>query len=272
MVVNGGIHVVKPKMVNTKDIHKQKIEPMLHQVTGNIGSLCNLNDSVVDALHQSINTSIKNALKRDQTMISIVIDAKYKTGPEILETLLSHTETKNALAKHLNAQQIKDYINFTNARQKNAQQACVHFIAALLEQSLTLTVEQRDRIIQILIDNTDKKLTLENILNEPFQQIVYLINNNLKLKTLFEYILNQTQRETWQVILNIYEEDRNESKDLVGVEVLEPPNEAKEKPEKENKQLQIKSKEEIRETLLWQLAKTVLTAHTEQLGIRDEQP
>lgn len=278
VVVNGGNHVVKPKMMNTKDIHKRKIEPLLHQVTDNIGSLFELDDSVVDALHLSISNAINAALKLDQSMISIVIDSRYKTSSEILETLLSHTETKNALTKHLNAQQIKDYINFTKARQKNAQQACIHFIAALLEQSLSLTVDQRNRIIQILIENADKELTLENIINEPFQRTVYLINNNLKLKTFFKHILNQTQRETWQVMQNIYAEDRNESKDIVGVEVLEAPpdeanekNKAVEKPENQKKEPQTKSKEEIRETLLRQLAKTVLTAHTEQLGIRDEQ-
>lgn len=278
VVVNGGNHVVKPKMVNTTDIHKQKIEPMLHQATGNIGTLFDLDDSVVDALCQSINTTIKKTLKRDQTMISIVIESKYKTSPAILETLLSHNETKNALAKHLNTQQIEDYIDFTNARHKNAQQACIHFIAALLEQSLSLTVDQRNRIIQTLIENADKELTLENIINEPFQRTVYLINNNLKLKTFFEHILNQTQREVWQVMLNIYEEDMNESKDIVEVIVLETPpdnanekSEAAEKPEHQEKQNQTKSKEEIRETLLWQLAKTVLAAYTEQLGICDEQ-
>ena len=277
VVVNGGNHVVKPKMVNTKDIHKRKIEPLLHQVTGNIGSLFELDDSVVDALHLSISNAINAALKLDQSMISIVIDSRYKTSSEILETLLSHTETKNALTKHLNAQQIKDYINFTKARQKNAQQACIHFIAALLEQSLSLTVDQRNRIIQILIENADKELTLENIINEPFQRTVYLINNKLKLKTFFKHILNQTQRETWQVMQNIYAEDKNEIEGIVGVVVLEAPDEANEKdeaveePENQKKEPQIKSKEEIRETLLRQLAKTVLTAHTEQLGIRDEQ-
>ena len=278
VVVNGGNHVVKPKMLNTKDIHKRKIEPLLYQVTSNIGTLFELDDSVVKALRKSINTSIKNALKLDQTMISIVIDARYKTSPEILETLLSHTEAKNALAKHLNAQQIKDYINFTNTRQKNAQQACIHYITALLEHSLSLTVEQRNSIIQILTENADKELALEKIIDGPFQRIVHLINNDLKLKFSLDNILNKTQSEIWQVMLNIYEEDRNDSKDIVGVEVLvAPPDETNEKnkgiekPENQKKRPQIKSKEETRETLLWQLAKTFLTAHTEQLGIRNEQ-
>ncbi len=281
VVVNGGNHVVKPKMVNTNDIHKQKIDPLLHQVTVNIGALFDLDDSVVKVLHQSINNSIENVLKFDQSMISIIIDAKNKTGPEILETLLSHTETKNVLAKHLNAQQIKDYIDFTNARQKNAQQACIHFITVLLEHSLNLTVKQRNSIIQILIENADKEFALEKIINEPFRGIVHLINNDLKLKISLDNILSKTQSEIWQVMQKIYEEDeedRNGFIDIVGVIVLEAPldeanvkSEAVENPEKQEKQNQTRSKEEIRETLLWQLAKTVLTAHTEQLGIRNKQ-
>ena len=281
VVVNGGNHVVKPKMVNTNDIHKQKIDPLLHHVTVNIGALFDLDDSVVKVLHQSFNNSIENALKFDQSMISIIIDAKNKTGPEILETLLSHTETKNVLAKHLNAQQIKDYIDFTNARQKNAQQACIHFITVLLEHSLNLTVKQRNSIIQILIENADKEFALEKIINEPFRGIVHLINNDLKLKISLDNILSKTQSEIWQVMQKIYEEDeedRNGFKDIVGVIVLEAPldeanvkSEAVENPEKQEKQNQTRSKEEIRETLLWQLAKTVLTAHTEQLGIRNKQ-
>ncbi len=270
VVDNGRNHGVQHIMHSTKDI--QKIQILVHHIADNIGVLFDLDALEVKALRQSMQISIENVLEYDQNLMSMVLNSRHRKGVEILDALLTHSEIKNTIAKHLNTQQLKDYIDFTKTRQKNAQQACIHFIAVLLEQSLSLSIEQKDRIIQLLIESkdADKQLTLENLISEPLQNIVNLINNELKLS--LDNILNQTQLELWKVMLQIYEEERHEFGDVVGIEVLEAPmDEAIEKPERQKKQLQVKSKEEIRESLLWQLAKTALTAHTERLGLQNEQ-
>lgn len=270
VVDNGRNHVVQHIMHSTKDI--QQIQLLVHHVTDNIEVLFDLDALEVKALRQSMHISLENVLEHDQNLMSMVLSSRHRNGAKILDALLTHSETKNTIAKHLNTQQLKDYIDFTKTRQKNAQQACIHFIAVLLEQSLSLSIEQKDRVIQLLIESkdADKQLTLENLISEPLQNIVNLINNKLKLS--LDNILNQTQSELWKVMLQIYEEDRHEFGDVVGIEVLEAPmDEAIEKPETQKKQLQVKSKEEIRESLLLQLAKTALTAHTERLGIQNEQ-
>ena len=270
VVDNGRNHGVQHIMHSTKDI--QKIQILVHHVTDNIGVLFDLDALEVKALRQSMQVSIENGLEHDQNLMSMVLSSRHRNGVEILDALLTYSETKNTITKHLNTQQLKDYIDFTQTRQKNAQHACIHFIAVLLEQSLSLSIEQKDRIIQLLIESkdADEQLTLENLIYEPLQNIVNLINNELKLS--LDNILNQTQLELWKVMLQIYEEDRHGVRDVVGIEVLEAPmDEAVEKPEMQKKQLQVKSKEEIRESLLWQLAKTALTAHTEGLGLQNEQ-
>lgn len=270
VVDNGRNHVVQHRMYSPKNI--QKIQFFVHHITNNIGVLFDLDASDVKALSQSMQVSIETVLEHDLSLMSMLLSSRHSNSADTLDALLTHSEAKNTLAKHLNTQQLRDYISFTKIRRKNAQQACIHFIAAILEQALSLSIEQKQKIIQLLIEseNADEQLILENIISEPLQNIVHLINNELKLS--LDNILNQTQSELWKVMLQIHEADSNEFKDIVGVEVLEAPmDEAIEKPERQKKQPQVKSKEETRESLLWQLAKTVVTAHTERLGIQNEQ-
>ncbi len=271
VVVNGGTHIAQRKMVNTKGIHKNKIEPLVHHITENIGMLYHLDRTTVNELRQSINDSIETSLKHDKSMVSIVLDTRLttSTGTGILEALLSHPDTKSAFAKHLNAQQLQDYINYTKARRQRIQQAYAHLITALLNQSLSLTTEQRIQLTQLLLNklNTIEDLKIQKNITQPFQEIVDFIINELKLS--LDSILNQTQSKILRVMLNIHE-DSKPFKDVIGVEVLEAPGEAAAKPDKQQKQLQINTKEEIQESQLWQLAEAVLAAHTEQLGLRNK--
>ena len=260
----------KEKPVNS--VHKQKIEPLVHHITENIGQLYHLNNTSVNQLRQSINESIETALEHDKSMESIVLNAKNSTNNlETVERLLSHPNTKKAFAKHLNAQQLQDYLSFTKARQQRVQQAYVHLITALLEQSLSLTTNQKTSITPLILDalNTTEQLEIERIAGQSFEKTIYFLDR--KMVSSWDNILNKTQFKIWQVMLNMYENNSLGFKEMIEVETLQPPDEAAVKPHKQQEQLQSKTKEEIQESNLRELTEAVLDAHTEQLGIRNEQ-
>ena len=77
-------------------------------------------------------------------------NAAEEGGIKMLELLLSQTDFKAALTKHLNEEQFQDYLDLTQKRRKLAQQAITRQLTANLDQQLSLTTDQRQKVEQLL--------------------------------------------------------------------------------------------------------------------------
>ena len=135
-------------------------------------------------------------------------NAAEEGGMKMLELLLSQTDFKAALTKHLNEEQLQDYLDLTQKRRKLAQQAITRQLTANLDQQLSLTTDQRQKVEQLLdMVNSFKKQLATGMKTEltPIEMLVEIdsqesVNMLHKLKVPIDGILSKSQSEIWKLL------------------------------------------------------------------------
>ena len=135
-------------------------------------------------------------------------NAAEEGGIKILELLLSQTDFKAALTKHLNEEQLQDYLDLTQKRRKLAQQAITRQLTANLDQQLSLTTDQRQKVEQLLdMGNSFKKQLATGMKTEltPIEMLVEIdsqesVNMIHRLKVPIDGILSKSQSEIWKLL------------------------------------------------------------------------
>ena len=135
---------------------RQAITSLLQLTSKSVGQRYNLDETTVNELRQSIHESVEALLKRPESMRNLATAARRGNHDKMLETLLSQPDCKTVFAKYLNEEQFQDYMDFTLARIQRDRGAVARHLAAWLDQQLSLTVDQREKIEQRLIANADK--------------------------------------------------------------------------------------------------------------------
>ena len=135
---------------------KHITDPLVQRVSRSIIQRYNLDQTAVSELRQSIQESAEALLKQPQSMLALTTAARKENYTKMLETLLSHPNCKTAFAKHLNEEQLQEYMDFTLAREQRDRQVVARHLTAWLDQQLSLTVDQRGKIERRLITNADK--------------------------------------------------------------------------------------------------------------------
>lgn len=289
VVVDGVDEFLQLKMINRANRTKQRIKPLIHHVTENIGKRYELDKTVVEDLHQSIYEAVEIAINRDgdiipimHTQVAVTHVVKNNNSIKILERLLSRPDCKAAFAKHLTETQLQDYINLTNTRRHRQNQIILHHIIALLDQELILTADQRKNIGQLLLDKTDElKLTSMETLRLNSQKAITLVNSELKIQ--LNEILTETQEKLWQVLITQKDTEAAKSLKMIltntkvaikkavdeGVITAE---QAAARLDELEKQLGIVSENEKSESQkrMKQLLEAKLAVYTEMLGTLDE--
>ena len=203
VVVDGVEEFLQLKMINRGNRTKQRIKPLIHHVTENIGKRYELDKTVVEDLHQSIYEAVETAINRGRnidTQVAVTYILKDNNSMKILGILLSRPDCKAAFAKHLTETQLQDYIDLTNTRRQRQQQIILHHIIALLDQELILTADQYKNIGKLLLDKTDElKLTSMETLRLNSQKAITLVNSELRIQ--LSEILTETQEKLWQVLI-----------------------------------------------------------------------
>ena len=199
--VNGGDHIIGLKATNVVPIFDKIIEPLLLHISKSVSKRYNLDDTVAFLLHQSILESIKITLKHDSNMGAIILNAPNRVNMEILEVLLAHPDCKAAFAKYLTEAQLQDYINFTKSRWQRDQQTVAHQITMLIDQELSLTVDQRKKVTQLLLDIASNKswLISMDILRIDSLELVNLIHYKLKIS--LDGMLSPMQSQIWKSLV-----------------------------------------------------------------------
>lgn len=276
-IVNGGDHYVGFNMTEKGNFGPRdevparradptldnKIESLLQGVAENIGKRYNLDAPVVKVLRQSIFKSIQTALTQDENL-RVFAKAATDGNVALLELLLLHPSTKPAFTKHLTDTQLKDYLKLNRTRQQRHLRATVRQIAVLFDQELSLTIDQRQRVEQVLLDTTaDKSSLMAMSLMIDSLNAVHLVHYQLKIS--LDEILRQTQSKIWHGLVTTSTPEPPaffvplpgaEVKDVV--DIGKPGN----KDNTPESQKRIKQMQEI--------AEAKLMAHTELLGTLNE--
>ena len=135
-------------------------------------------------------------------------NAAEEGGMKMLELLLSQTDFKAALTKHLNEEQLQDYLDLTQKRRKLAQQAITRQLTANLDQQLSLTTDQRQKVEQLLdMVHSFKKQLATGMKTEltPIEMLVEIdsqesVNMIHRLKVPIDGILSKSQSEIWKLL------------------------------------------------------------------------
>ena len=255
-VVNGGDHFVPLKMAKKNDIGQHRIKSLLQRVGESTIQRYKLSEPNVEVLSQAVLEVANTSLDAHEFAL-----IKSGSNAAILELLLSHPDTKATFVKHLNETQLVDYINFNGARRQRDRLAAVQIMTVVLDQALSLTTDQRQNVVRLLVDRMNNKpqLTSAHILEDRWPQFHYTVVGALhrELNVSLDEILTPTQAKIWQGM--IHREKIKRRGGEVGVEVLKP------KVDKINER-EVDDEYDVTTSQVWQLTKAILTAHTELLG------
>jgi len=218
-------------------------------------------------------------------------NAAEEGGMKMLELLLSQTDFKAALTKHLNEEQLQDYLDLTQKRRKLAQQAITRQLTANLDQQLSLTTDQRQKVEQLLdMVNSFKKQLATGMKTEltPIEMLVEIdsqesVNMLHRLKVPIDGILSKSQSEIWKLLApsRKIKDPREEkfdkaeaeikamvkagkiNKKLAGARLKDLKRRPRGKAEAENSNSEFKKRAKL-------MAEAKLAAYTEQLGSLDD--
>ena len=218
-IVDGGDHFVPLKMVQKGNIEpffevqqkrkdiaikqeiKPRVESLLQGIAESVSRRYDLDTAAVDTLRLSILEAVEIVLKRDR---SIHLFAKAVEGGSVglLKVLLSRLDCKVLFAKHLSEAQLQDYVNFTEARQQLEQQAVARWITAALDRELSLTADQREKVVGLLHGAVWNRafLTSMSVLGISSQKAVHLVHYRLKIS--LDNILGEAQSKVWHGLVN----------------------------------------------------------------------
>ena len=179
---------------------KHITDPLVQRVSRGVIQRYNLDQTAVSELRRSIQESAEALLKQPESMLALTTAARKGNYTKMLETLLSQPNCKTAFAKYLNEEQLQEYIDFSLAREQRNRQVVAHHLTAWLDQQLSLTVDQREKIKQRLIANAEagRLVSVRDMLwNRP--RPVDVIRQ--RFKTPPDDVLSQAQLAIWQELV-----------------------------------------------------------------------
>ena len=217
-IVDGGGHFVLVKMApkgniepffevqqKRKDIAikqeiKPRVESLLQGIAESVSRRYDLDPAAADTLRLSILESVEIALKRDGS-IHLFAKAVESGSIGLLKVLLSRLECKMSFAKHLSEAQLQDYVDFTEARLQRDQEAVARRITAALDRELSLTADQREKVVKLLRGAAWNGgfPSSTNILQLSAQKVVHLVHYRLKIS--LDGILSEAQSKVWQGLI-----------------------------------------------------------------------
>ena len=281
MILNGGAYFLPLKMAE-KGNHVEplperrpkiiettitQIKSVPQRVAESVGERYDLDEVKVKALHRSILDSVERALWQGGGLNDFA--KALKVGNTVfLEMLVSHPIYQAAFAEHLSGTQFQDYLNFTAERRQRDQQAVARRITVALEKELSLTLDQRERVVKSLLDAAENRpfpISM-SILGIGSQEAINLTHS--KLKVSLGGILSDTQSKLWWELVDKLDPQKRPAfirKRPITVGKVDEKAADVLKKSVQSEDRTAKSQERMK----W-IAEAKLTAHTELLGPLDE--
>ena len=215
-IVDGGDHFLPLKMMPKGNIEppfaippaerlnvmvKQRIVSLLQRFTESVGERYGLDAAAAKAFHGAILNSIVETLEQGGNLNAFA-KAIEAGNMSLLEILLSYPACQAAFTEHLTEAQLQDYMDFTEARRQQDQEVVARRVAVLIDKELSLTAEQREKVVQSLLDTTENEAfpTAMHILGIGSQEAVHLAHYRLKIS--LESILTEAQSIVWRGFVN----------------------------------------------------------------------
>ena len=194
-IVDDGDHFVPLRMTKKDNAEDRWGTGLLQHVAKSIGKRYNLEGRVVEALHQSILEALNTVLEQMNSDVPEFARTGQDGSVGLLEGLFSHPDCRAAFTKHLTEAQLQDYIDFIKTLRRRDQQAVAQYITARLDQELSLTIDQRKNLAQLLLDATANEAFPISIslLEIDILDAVQLVNDKLKIS--LDRLLTQTQHD-----------------------------------------------------------------------------
>ena len=209
-IVNGGDHFVPLKIAEKGNVKpffklqpeemerdikqriKQQSKSLLQGVAESIGKRYELDGVVIKLLYASMLNSI------DGVMVQAGGPIRFANADIAFKVLLTQPDCKTAFAEHLSEAQLRDYLNFIEARLQRDQQVVARRITAALDRKLSLTANQREKVVKLLRSAALRGgfPTAMNILQTGAQEAVPLVHYKLKIS--LDGILSEAQSRVWQ--------------------------------------------------------------------------
>ena len=171
---------------------KQQSKSLLQGVAESIGKHYELDEVVVKSLYASMFNSM------DGVMAQVGGLSTFANADIAFKMLLAQPDCKAAFAEHLSEAQLQDYLDFIEARLQRNQQAVARRITAALDRELSLTANQREKVVKLL-----RSVALRggfpaamNSLQTSSQEAVHLVHYRLKIS--LDGILSDAQSKVWQ--------------------------------------------------------------------------
>lgn len=174
---------------------KQQNEPLLQSVAESLGARYDLDAVAVESLYESMLNSM------DGMHAQLGSLSTFANADIAFKMLVAQPDCKAAFAEHLSEAQLRDYMNFIAARLQRDQEAAAHRMTAALDRELSLTVDQRQKVVKLLRGaawNGGFPSSM-NILRISSQKAVHLVHYRLKIS--LEGILNDAQSRVWQALV-----------------------------------------------------------------------
>ncbi|MCY3742245.1 MAG: carboxypeptidase-like regulatory domain-containing protein [Candidatus Poribacteria bacterium] len=321
-IVDGGDHFVPLKMaekgkVNLFEVQpgkidrmvikqriKQQTKSLLQGVAESMGERYKLDEAVVKSLYQSMVNSIEGLLAQIGGL------STFANASIAFKMLLAQPDCKAAFAEHLSEAQLQDYLDFTAARQQRDREAVARRITAALDRELSLTADQREKVVKLLRGAAWRNsgfASSMNTLRISSQKAVHLVHHRLKIS--LDNTLSEAQSKVWHALVNTNANrehlavlmpevevqvgiadkkvdagkivDRNKKRPFIRKEAAKPvkiENEVKvvinevaiDPPERLQPWIEFNAGTAASQEQMMEIAEAKLTAHTELLGSLDE--
>lgn len=279
-ILNGGDYFVPLKMAEKGNVEQllavrpagidaiiRQVRSLIQRVAESVGERYDLNEAGVRALHRSVLDSVERTPGR-VSGLGASLKALGKGNTALLEVLLSHPACKAALAKHLSEAQLQDYLDFTAARWQRDQQAIARRITVALDKALSLTADQREKVVQSLLDTTENEAFPNSIgtLGIGSQEAANLVYHRLKIS--LDGVLGDAQSKLWQGLVDKVDAEKRPI--FIRKKAVEIDKVDEEVADVRKRSIRIgDNTTESEERMKW-IAEAKLTAHTELLGPLDE--
>ncbi|MDE0467179.1 MAG: carboxypeptidase-like regulatory domain-containing protein [Candidatus Poribacteria bacterium] len=279
-ILNGGDYFVPLKMAEKGNVEQllavrpagidaiiRQVRSLIQRVAESVGERYDLNEAGVRALHRSVLDSVERTPGR-VSGLGASLKALGKGNTALLEVLLSHPACKAALAKHLSEAQLQDYLDFTAARWQRDQQAIARRITVALDKALSLTADQREKVVQSLLDTTENEAFPNSIgtLGIGSQEAANLVYHRLKIS--LDGVLGDAQSKLWQGLVDKVDAEKRPM--FIRKKAVEIDKVDEEVADVRKRSIRIgDNTTESEERMKW-IAEAKLTAHTELLGPLDE--
>ena len=210
-IVDGGDHFLPLKMMPKGNIEppfaippaerlnvmvKQRIVSLLQRFTESVGERYGLDAAAAKAFHGAILNSIVETLEQGGNLNAFA-KAIEAGNMSLLEILLSYPACQAAFTEHLTEAQLQDYMDFTEARRQQDQEVVARRVAVLIDKELSLTAEQREKVVQSVLDareSEDFPISM-SVLRLGSQQAVQLVHYRLKISP--NALLSEAQSKVW---------------------------------------------------------------------------